>query len=105
MVVGGQIGGGDQGAVGERDAQVLGLGAADELEAAIEAAEIGAALDRSEEVDVQRDASAVPVALNNAPEDLDAELTWLSTVAKYFKAARTRPSPAAARVASDNRTV
>jgi hypothetical protein len=73
---------------------------ADELEAAVEAAEISAALDRSEEAEVQRDASAVPVVMNTAPEDLDAELTWLSTVAKYFKAARKRPSQAATRVTS-----
>jgi len=67
---------------------------ADELEAAVEAEGIRVALERSGGPDAVR-ATSVHVAMNTAPEDLDAELVWLSTVSKYFSAARKRPSEAA----------
>lgn len=63
----------------------------DGIEAAGEAEGIWAALERSTRPDPERTPSA-PVAMNTTPEDLDAELVWLSTVAKHFSAARRRPS-------------
>jgi hypothetical protein len=69
----------------------------DELEAAVEAEEIRAALDRSTRPDTARAGSPHPVVMNTAPDDLDAELAWLSTVAKYFNTPRRRPARTSAR--------
>lgn len=62
-----------------------------EFEAAVEAEEIRTALERSSQPDATPGLSPHSVEMNTAPDDLDAELVWLSTIAKYFNAPRRRP--------------
>jgi hypothetical protein len=71
----------------------------DEADAAVEAEAIRAALDRSSREGAERVPTA-SVTMNTAPEDLDAELIWLSRVSKYFKATRRRLSTTPAPVSS-----
>lgn len=72
----------------------------EEADAAVEAEQIRAALDVSGRPDARR-TRAQQVAMNYAPADLDAELTWLSAVSRHFAASRRRqvkmPDPVASR--------
>jgi hypothetical protein len=66
------------------NAAQLGL-TGDELDAAIEAEQIRAALDASALTDRRR-TQPRQAAMNNAPADLDSELAWLSAVSRHFNA-------------------